>query len=339
MDAVFPPKKILCLLLINLWWGCTFQSNTEIYQQRRNNIVSVKNELQEIDLGDVLAGQFARLYCLNDYLIIADARSYDKQIHIFNANDFSHLASVADRGQGPEEIASLGFIGVNEKKNEFYVSDHGKQQIFCYNMDSILGNPRYKPSVKMKMNERQFPQNYQVINDSLWMGVIIEPTGNSGFVNMIATINASTGEIKPMRYHHPEIEKKRVSFAMSELQDFYVECYHYHDLMTILNMDGSIKKNIYGRKWNPTETNKYGFYVDVKIGNEMIVASFSDGKDRFSKTKYSDLPTQYLIFNRNGDYLKTLETDYPIMDFCYDKVNNRIIMHLNDEKQFTFFEF
>ena len=116
-----------------------------------------------------------------------------------------------------------------------------------------------------------------------------------------------------------------------------IECYHYHDLMTILNMDGSLKRNIYGSKWETTKTNKYGFYVDAKVCNEIIVASFSDGKDRFSQTAYNDLPTQFLIFNGDGDYIKTLETEHYIMDFCYDKIHNRIIMHLNDEKQFVFF--
>lgn len=47
-------------------------------------------------------------------------------------------------------------------------------------------------------------------------------------------------------------------------------------------------------------------------------------------------PTSLLVFNLEGDYLKTLNVGYRIMYFCYDKENNRILMALNDEIQFGY---
>ena len=49
-----------------------------------------------------------------------------------------------------------------------------------------------------------------------------------------------------------------------------------------------------------------------------------------------NLGTRFLIFDLNGNYLKTLETDYRIVKFCYDKDNNRLIMSLDDEIQFGY---
>jgi len=43
-----------------------------------------------------------------------------------------------------------------------------------------------------------------------------------------------------------------------------------------------------------------------------------------------------LVFDLHGDYLKTLDVGYKIVDFCYDDDNNRIIMNLNDEIQFAY---
>jgi len=330
--------KIIFSIIIIICWSCTFNSNTEKYQQRRDNIVLVNNKLKEIDLNDVFVGQFARLYILNDYLIITDVRSFDKQIHLFNVNDFSHLTSVADRGQGPLEITNLGFIGINENNNEFYASDHGKQQILCYNMDSILANPLYFPTIKMKMNARQFPDRYHYVNDSIVMGVIIEPVANSSYDHATAKININSGKIYPVIHKHPKIERKRISFAMSEQLKVYIECYHFHDLMIIYNMDGSIKCNIYGKEWNSKVTNRFRYYKDVKICDEFIVATFSNGKNRYSSNEREN-PTQFLVFNQDGDYIKTLETGSYIMDFCYDKLNKRLLMHLDDEMQFAYLDF
>ncbi len=61
------------------------------------------------------------------------------------------------RGQGPEEIANIGHIGINETNRRFFVSNHGKQKIFSYELDSVLSNPSYTPVVKQQLNEYDNP--------------------------------------------------------------------------------------------------------------------------------------------------------------------------------------
>jgi hypothetical protein len=330
-------KKKICILMITVCWGCNHSSDTEKYQNKRDHILFVKEKIKELEIEDVLIGQYAHLYIMNDYLLISDPRSVDEQIYIFNKNNFNYITNTANRGQGPGEIASMGFIGVNEAGNLFYVTDHGKQRIFSYSLDSVLTNPLYMPEVKMVIDKTSFPDKYQYINDTLFMGVTIEPTGNSGFNHAVAKINTRTGEISRMPYKHPGIERKRICFAMSAEHGIYVECYHYHDLMTVCSLDGDLKYNIYGRKWNDRVTNKYGYYENVVFCNDKIIASCSDGKDRYSRSE-SGYSTQFLVFNTEGDYIRTLETGYSILDFCYDKDNNRIIMSLNAEIQFAYLD-
>jgi len=107
--------------------------------------------------------------------------------------------------------------------------------------------------------------------------------------------------------------------------------------MTILDIDGNLKYNIYGQKINNATTNHLGFYSKVVFYNDKILALFANGKDRYSN-KESEYPTQFLIFNTKGDYIKTLETEYAIIDFCYDEDNNRLIMHLDEDIQFAYLE-
>ena len=330
-------NKYFLILTIFMIWSCSNNSETEKYQYKRDNITYVKKEIKEIDFKDVFISSFAHLYTTKEYLLISDYRTIDKLIYIFNKNNYNFISNVLDIGQGPGEIANLGFVGTKENDNIIYVTDNGKQKIFEYDLDSIQENPLYIPTDKMTLNNTQFPFEYQYMNEALSMGVMMEPTGNSGFIHSVAKFNFNTGEIKTMKYIHPKIEKKRVCFAVSIEHKIYVECYKYNDLMTICDMDGNLICNVYGKKWNNKATNKYGFYNNVVFCHDKILVSFSDGKDRYSD-KESEYPTQFLIFNTKGDYIKTLETEYAIKSFCYDEDNNRLIMHLDEEIQFAFLE-
>lgn len=320
------------ILILSICWSCSQNSNTEKHQSKRNNIIDVRDQVKEIQMEDVLIGSVARLFIDDEYLIIGDIKSQDKLIHIFDKNNFNYLASTAPKGSGPGEIANMGHIAVNESERVFYVSDHGNQKIFSYNFDSVLANPLYKPDTKYKMNKGQFPSNYHYINDTLSIGLVIEPTGNSGFNQSLASWNLRTGVFNVMKYKHPKIEKKRVTFAVSTEHNMYVECYIYHDLITICNLDGTLKYNVYGKDWDSRLTNRIHYFGNVFFCGDKILASFSGG-DNFTN-EYS--PTKFIVFDLKGKYIKTLETGYRITDSCYDKENNRIILNLDDMMQFAY---
>jgi hypothetical protein len=323
-------------------WSCTQNSGTEKHQGKRDNVVNVRDKVKEIVIPeeDVMIGSVARLYMIDDYLIIKDYHSYNELIHIFDKNNFNHLISAIPKGEGPGEIVNMGDIAVDETNRRFFVSDHGKQRIFDYALDSLLADPSYMPEVKMEMIREQFPGSYHYINDTLCIGLIIEPVGVGDFRQSVAKWNMNTGEIKPMPYEHPDIKKKRITFAASMEHGIYVECYHYHDLMTICSLDGELKYNIYGRHWS-SERTKISYSEKVVFCGDRIVVSYS-GENTFSNNEKSgvevNFPTKFHVFDLTGNYLQTLETEYRMQDFCYDKENNRIIMAANDDIQFACLE-
>jgi hypothetical protein len=65
------------------------------------------------------------------------------------------------------------------------------------------------PGVKMNLNNSLFPDRYHYIHDTLSLGTMIEPVGNSDFKQFIGKWNMATGEIKRMKYEHPDIDRKR----------------------------------------------------------------------------------------------------------------------------------
>ncbi|MDR1344454.1 MAG: 6-bladed beta-propeller [Tannerellaceae bacterium] len=134
--------------------GCNVSTETEKYQASRDNIINVSDRVVEIVIEDPLLGQNNRLYLMDDYLIIQDHRALDRLIHLFDRSSFEYVGGIANRGQGPGEIANMGFIAVDEARHRFYVNDHGKQKIFSYDLDSVLSNsPSYLPEVKLEMSD------------------------------------------------------------------------------------------------------------------------------------------------------------------------------------------
>jgi hypothetical protein len=328
-------KKATIVFVLLFYFGCKSDNEVKKYHPKRINIINVHDRIKKIEINDVLISSLNQLYVTKDYLLISDFRSPDEQIHLFNKDDFSHVTSIAPKGQGPGEITNMGQIAIDNVNDIFFVSDHGKQKIFSYELDSIICNPHYMPEVKMIMNQEFFPSRYWYINDSLSIGLVIEPIGNADYSQHVVKFNMNTGEIQKMKYEHPDIRKKRVKCSVSIENKMYVECYSHHDLITVCSIDGDLKYNIYGRYWNDKTSNRFNYFGDVVFCNDLIFALYSEGHDSRSSNHY---PTTFLVFNLSGDYIQTLETEYQITTFCYDKENNRLILSMDADIQFGYLD-
>ncbi|MDO5427947.1 6-bladed beta-propeller [Parabacteroides sp.] len=331
-------NKILCfVLMVASCYSCSSNSTTEKYHNKRDNIVNVHDQIKEIVIEDVLIGYYSWPMIIDNYIFIIDYRTANEFIHIFNKNDFKYVTSTAFKGQGPGEIANIGYVAEDKMNRKFYVSDHGKNRIFTYDMDSVISDPAYLPIEKMIMGDQVFPTDYVYINDTLSIGVTIQRLGNGNFNPIVAKFNMKTGEISPMSYTiHPDVKKKRICFAISLEHGIYVETYVPHDLMTICGLDGKLKYNIYGTEWD-TETHGINYYGSVAFCNNRIVALYS-GEKSITKDRKAIFSTKFIVFDLEGNYLKTLETNCPIIRFCYDKDNDRLIMSIDNEMQFAYLD-
>ena len=331
-------NKILGIfLIIIILGGCSPSSSTEKHQGKRNNIINVHDQIKEIIIDDLLINNNSWIFIVDKYLFIQDYKSANECIQIFDKDNFKYFTGTALKGLGPGEIARIGHIAEDKKNRKFYVTDHGKNKIFSYDLDSVITDPTYLPIEKMKMREQLHPWDYVYINDTLSIGVIVEPIGNNDFKPVIGKFNMKTGEIKHMSYTiHPEVKKKRICFDISLEYGIYVECYIPHDLMTICSLNGDLKYNIYGPNWD-TETHGINHYGPVVFCGNRIVALYS-GEKSFTKEGRSNWPTNFLIFDLEGNYLKTLETGYKIARFCYDRDNNRILLSMDDDIQFGYLD-
>lgn len=304
------------------------------YQKDRKITTNVKSSITEIPLDSILIGQYAHVYILGEYLLISDARSFDKSIHVFNKNNFQYLASTAHRGEGPNEITVLGHIGTDNIHKKFYVTDHGKLKIYSFDVDSVIKYPEYIPSVKMRIKPENFPSEYTYINDTLCIGRTIVPNGTNDYTPYVSRWNMLTNEIIPIS-PASEMKHKRITFAASPQYGLALELYTFYDRIAVFDFEGNLKYNIYGPQWTNSDSKRIHYYSDaVFCKNNKFIASYSGGSNRTDEY----YPTKLIVFNTDGDYVRTLDVGYKISHFCYDEENNRLIFNFNDDIQFGYLD-
>lgn len=332
--------SVIAVFLIVFLGSCSVREKNDKYQTDRSVVVDVRGRVHEFQTGEVLVSNLARVYCWGCYLIVVDHKSVAKQIHIFDTKDYLHLTSVATLGKGPGEITRIGGICGDLTGKYFYVSDHGKQKIFAYDMEQVLSDTLYQPEIWQRMSGREFPGRYEMLDDSTALAVLIRPTGNVGFKQAIAFWHLQSGTFEDQSYDQPEVKRKRVSVSVSLVDSFYVEAYDYHDLLTLHDLLGNLKCNIYGPEWNKDESQSC-YFGKVVVAEGIIVCSYVGG-DRFihrGSQQVSNLPVRFLIFNKEGDYMRTVDVGYRISDFCYDSRHKRLIIAFDDEIQFGYLDF
>ena len=324
-------KAVLFLLTLAIAISCAGNHSTGKRQSRRNEISDVHDFVHEIDTKDVLIGRIARTHIIDNYLLITDFEAPLHMLHVFDKRNFEHIVSCIRRGRGPGEIAGMGIPAIDAAQRKFLLPDYGKYLLLEYDIDELLADPDgYMPNTKLNLAKKRFPSRLKYLNDSIYIGEVIAPTGNSGFNQSLAKWNINTGECIPLPYEHPKIQQKRTLFALSVEHGVYVETYQRYDLLTICDLDGNLKWNIYGPEWNES--------IDAKTPHSFNKPCFCNGKIIAAYSGGDRQKTILHVFDLQGDYLKTLDVGYKISDYCYDKQNNRLIMALNDVIQFAYLD-
>ena len=104
-------------------------------------------------------------------------------------------------------------------------------------------------------------------------------------------------------------------------------------MLTICDLDGNLKYNVYGPEWRHGEWNDVYRHIDGVFCGDKIVTAYS-GKHRQEKDGFT--ASLLLVFDLEGNYLKTLDVGRPVVRLCYDDHNKRLLLSMNDEMQFGY---
>lgn len=327
---------LTCLLLLFIF-GCKSNngSKTEITQKHRDKIINVGDKIVDIK-PEILFGN-SLLYIIDSILIVNETSpKSEKGLHLFNKNTFKYITSTGIIGRGPGEIIVPGRIGIDYKNKILWVPDHGKKVMWKFPLDSILNNSKFKPTVNFKLKDESFIERFGFINDSIVLGKAVQITSYTSFVMAMSKFNLRSKVIEKYGYEHPEtVEKKSNSlFAVSVKNNCYVNCYDCCDLMTICDLNGTLKYNVYGADGLSNENNRKSYYFGVDFMGKNIIASYIgdigivfDGNRPMGNT-----PTKLLVFDLDGNYKQTIETGNKFTFFCVDEENKRVIAYFNSRE-------
>ena len=331
-------KKILleAYVVDHLFGVCSKHLNINKRQQQSGTAINVKELVKEIVIDAPLIGGFARPYILGEYLILTDPQSEENQISIFDKKDFSYIAGTGHMGEGPNEITRLGEIILNEKRRRFYVADYGKMKTLEYELDSVLLNPNYLPIHKTEINRIATPVMFSFFNDTLCYACSMTAEPGKHFQESLVTWNMETGDMDLLITGHPKIERQRIRYAVSLEHNLIAVSYDYHDLLVTYDLQGNLKHNVYGPNWNDATSNAMIYYYgSIVICNNRIVVGYSGERNpEMGQIHVRNL----LVYDLEGNYIKTLKIGYNILLFCYDAECNRLIMVLDDEIQFAYLD-
>lgn len=327
-------KHILPLILIVILWGCSHSSGVDKHLHHSNNVMNVKELVKEIAVDTPFIGGLARPYIFGKYFILTDPQSKDNQIFIFDKKNFSYITSIGSFGEGPDEITSLGELIPDEKHHRLYVADYGKMQILGYDLNSISLTTNCLPEYETEIDKITTPVMYSYVNDTLCYACCMTAEPGKYFQESLITWNMKTGDIHPLISGHPEVERQRFRYAVSLENDLIAVGYDHHDLLATYDLKGNLKHYIYGPNWDNTTSNAMIYYYgSIVICNNRIIVGYSGEKNPDMGQIHI---TQLLVYDLDGNYVKTLKVDYNIVLFCYDLEYNRIIMILDDEIQFAY---
>lgn len=101
--------------------------------------------------------------------------------------------------------------------------------------------------------------------------------------------------------------------------------------MSIFDLNGNLKYNVYGPNWDARGDRKHHYSTPL-FYKDKIIALYSGGD--YQGKGYA--PTGFHVFSLNGEYVKTINVGYRILNFCYDKDNDRLVFCFDDEIQFGY---
>ena len=309
-------------------------NSAEIYYDRDN-----VEDARLVDISDMLPEMHAatQIYIIGDTLILHDTKSTDRQFHAFDIRTNRLLGSFGKFGNGPGEIANFGGIFFDAGKRILYGSNLNQWQISGFQLDSALADTTYNAFVKTKLIGTDGPTSIlrdpYFINDSLVICARLVPTEDwSKLRNSLGYMDLRSG--KSYAFNDILGEKEsRNTIAVYPKEDFIVAAAKTHDWMRFFDMEGNLKKSFYGPDFVEKRPKNMAFFHTVILTDSLIITGYT-GQTVLPPRKYEDI----IVFNHEGEYIKSLRVYGAIWGLAYHKGTNRLYVALDGEPQFSYIQ-
>lgn len=278
-----------------------------------------------------------------EYLIVRTFTD-NKYLHILNKNTGEIVTSIVAKGNGPDEIVDMADQIQIDKEGNMYWFDFNRKRLFSCNIDSIVNAP-------LQYRVANFDQHFTNID-------LVLPL-NKGYLLSLGDRYSDTNDIK--RYAMADSTKivsvysgfpiiKNEVRSLENIYSNYRTSQHitlspdlnkfvaseiYGGILEIFHLSDSITLNSTQPFYRSGENELHGF-VDVYATNTFIYAIKIDSN--LNGANPENRYNKIMVFNWDGKYIKTYQTNYNLLTLCIDEKSNRLYaigqdISLNSELQ------
>ncbi len=296
---------------------------------REGNETDVSEHIKALNTEDLLIGGSSNIYVYGDRLYIVDTKPNNRILYVFDTDNGKYLGSALKPGPSPYEITDPGAFGVNADSGDALMFDYGQNRIVTFNVDSVITDSKYGIQTLRSLEMSGFPDSYVYVNDSTGYGRLIIPDGKNSYRQTICRYNAITGEIKKFGTCKAIGEGNRSSVSVSPDGKMIVETCRTQDLIVMYDSDGNPIKEIRGDAFEPVADKTMSFYTGAVVTNRHILVSYAGKK--VNEGFYGD---HILVFDLEGNYLKTLNLGITIRKMAYSPSSDNLYISSPDSIQF-----
>ena len=337
-------RKVFAILFtVMLVAGCSNNNKfkVEVHQNKWDKVVTYDKAINDINI-ELFLGK-SQMSFISNFLLLTEFRpSYTHTLHLFDKNTFKHVTSAGIVGRGPGEVTRTGKPAINHFNNDIWLSDHGKQLMWRFPLDSIIKNKDFLPTESIVLKPDTFMVHPFFLNDSTIIGRAARIIDNNSFEMLTAKLNINTNKTTAFGYQHPVAKGKRLStstFGLSLKDSIYVIAHDNVDLITICNLDGSLLRNVYGPQWEQSlkdyESRMAYYAATINFYKKHIIVGYIGSKSIvFDKQgmPMGSSPTFFHVFDIKGNYKTTLDLKQPFSFSCIDSDNERLIVYFEDRE-------
>lgn len=331
------------ILILSALIGCK-SDPTKTFKISDDKTINVSTRITDIPTEQIIA--FPQITLLDQYILLTDHKaSFDKGIHVLDRDSLNYLTSTGFIGEGPGEIMRYGEVGTSQRGNEFWMPDFGKMKAFKFDIDSVLLDSNYKPSISKDFKQDFFLTRLKFVSDDLAVGTGVEVLSPSTFRTSLGRWDLNTGRIEKFGFEHPKLIRERTNAYIDYSYKHKIIALAYTNfyIVSVFDPAGNLKFNIKGEKEFDNQERTFGFFSQVFVTDDYIVTSYLGGPNfdlDVNQATQSIRPSKILFFDLDGKLIKIFETGHQIMYFAVDDDNNRVIcFFLDREVPIGYFEY
>ncbi len=303
---------------------------------KRDRIVEAVLHSIEDNLPEIHA--YADVNILGDTLIIHDHRSTNKRFFVYDIKEDRYLGNFGKFGEGPGEIANFGSIVIDPVKHILYGMGYSTWYMSGFDIREALSDPEYKAFYKMTpkkiMGVTPVLGSGDWINDSTAYYEVDVPNEDwTEFDNRIGRVNLNDGSITLIEDNgFGKNSDNRLTISLRN--KLMVSAGRVHDQIRIFDLEGNLKKIIYGPDYQKERKKpRFKYFSLVCIGKDEIYATYLN--DYVVNGSFAE---DIIVMDLEGRYKKTLHVGKPICGMEYNENFNRLYLSTNDYPQFGYIQ-